>query len=88
MWSVTCFDWKPTTAGRVESHAVRQISRRGWRPFQIILLHDGGHMAMGADRSASIEAADRLISRYHAQGMKFLKVPEMMVAEKDTAAGV
>ena len=78
MWSVTCFDWKPTTAERVEGHAVRQISRRGWRPFQIILLHDGGHLAMGADRSASVEAADRMVSRYQAERMKFLTIPEMM----------
>ena len=78
LWSVTCFDWKPTTVGRVEGHAVRQISRRGWRPFQIILLHDGGHLAMGADRSASVEAADRLISRYHTERMKFLTISEMM----------
>ena len=25
-WSVTCYDWKPTTAERVERHAVRQIT--------------------------------------------------------------
>jgi peptidoglycan/xylan/chitin deacetylase (PgdA/CDA1 family) len=72
-WSVTCYDWKPTTADRIEQHAVRQI-----RGGDLILMHDGHHHEMGADRSHTVEATERLIRRYHDQGYKFVTIPEMM----------
>ena len=77
-WSVTCYDWKPTTAERVEQHAVRQI-----RGGDLILLHDGHHHQMGADRSHTVAATERLLCRYQDQGYEFVTVPEMM---KDPAA--
>jgi peptidoglycan-N-acetylglucosamine deacetylase len=73
MWSVTCYDWKPTTAERIAAHAVRQI-----RGGDVILLHDGGHRGMGADRSATVAATELLIARYRDQGFKFVGIPEMM----------
>ena len=76
-WSVTCYDWKPTTADRVEQHAVRQI-----RGGDLILMHDGDHSQMGADRSHTVEATERLIRRYHDQGYKFVTIPEMMQASE------
>ncbi len=76
-WSVTCYDWKPTTADRVEQHAVRQI-----RGGDLILMHDGHHEEMGADRSHTVEATERLIRRYHDQGYKFVTIPEMMKKEE------
>ncbi len=75
MWTVTCYDWKATTAERVEAHAVRQI-----RGGDVILLHDGGHLKMGANRGHTVEATDRLIRRYKDQGYEFVTVPEMMEA--------
>jgi peptidoglycan/xylan/chitin deacetylase (PgdA/CDA1 family) len=73
MWTVTCFDWKETTADRVERHAVRQI-----RGGDVILMHDGGHTQMGADRRHTVEGTDRLIRRYKGDGFEFVTVPEMM----------
>src|SRR4051812_20469478 len=37
MWTVTCWDWKQTTADRVQRHAQRQICGG-----DVILMHDGG----------------------------------------------
>src|SRR3954467_4527556 len=68
MWSVTCYDWKPTPAERVERNAARQISGG-----EIILLHDGGHVAFGADRAHTIAATERIIARYKSE--EFSLVP-------------
>jgi len=73
MWSVTCYDWRQTTPERIEQHAVRQI-----RGGDVILLHDGGYRAMGADRSATVTATDRLIARYKGEGYEFVTVSKMM----------
>lgn len=73
MWSVTCYDWKAKSATEIVGHAERQI-----RGGDVILLHDGGHRRMAADRSRSVEASDRILSRYLAEGYEFVTVPEMM----------
>jgi peptidoglycan-N-acetylglucosamine deacetylase len=75
MWSVWCFDWKETTADRVEAHAVKNISGG-----DVILLHDGGHKRMGTDRSHTVEATDRIIRRYKDQGFEFVSVSQMMAS--------
>jgi peptidoglycan-N-acetylglucosamine deacetylase len=69
MWSVTCYDWNPTSAERVERHAARQISGG-----DIILLHDGGHVAIGADRAHTVAATAALITRYQGEGFSFVSL--------------
>jgi peptidoglycan/xylan/chitin deacetylase (PgdA/CDA1 family) len=44
----------------------------------VILLHDGGHLRMGADRSHSVRATDEIVRRYQGEGYRFLTVPQMM----------
>lgn len=75
MWNVTCYDWKPTSAEKVFSHAQRQI-----RGGDVILMHDGDQARMGADRSHSVQATDRLIAHYKGEGYEFVTIPEMMAA--------
>ena len=48
------------------------------RGGDVILLHDGGHRDFGADRSFTVIATDRLISRYKAEGHEFVTIPKMM----------
>jgi peptidoglycan-N-acetylglucosamine deacetylase len=76
LWNVTCYDWKPTPPEKVVAHAQRQI-----RGGDVILLHDGDQRAMGAERSRTVEATDRLVARYQAQGFEFVTIPEMMAAK-------
>ncbi len=73
MWNVTCYDWKAKSAEEIVGHAERQI-----RGGDVILLHDGSHVRMGVDRSRSVEASDRILSRYLGEGYEFVTIPEMM----------
>ena len=76
-WSVTCYDWKATTAARVEAHALRQV-----RGGDVILMHDGSHRKPGADRRHTVEATALLIRRYKEEGYEFVTVPEWLAAEE------
>ena len=73
MWSVTGYDWDAPPAEIIERKVTRQI-----RGGDVILLHDGDHRQMGADRSQTVLATDRLIDRYKTQGYEFVTIPEMM----------
>ena len=61
------------SAEEIVAHAERQI-----RGGDVILLHDGSHVRMGVDRSRSVEASDRILSRYRGEGFEFVTIPEMM----------
>ena len=73
MWNVTGYDWNAPPAAVIE----RKISNRV-RGGDVILLHDGGHKQMGADRSQTVLATDHLIYRYKAEGYEFVTIPKMM----------
>lgn len=73
MWNVTGYDWNVPPAPRIEETVSKQI-----RGGDVILLHDGGHKQMGADRSQTVIATDRLIARYKADGYEFVTVSQMM----------
>jgi len=73
MWNVTGYDWNAPPASAIERKIVGQI-----RGGNVILLHDGGHKQMGADRSQTVLASDRLISRYKSEGYEFVTIPQMM----------
>ena len=73
MWSVTGYDWNAPPAAVIERTVARQI-----RGGDVILLHDGGHKQMGADRAQTVIATDHLITRYQAEGYEFVTIPEMM----------
>ena len=73
MWNVTCYDWKAGSADEIVRHAERRI-----RGGDVILLHDGEYHRIGVDRSRSVEATDRILTRYRAEGYEFVTVPEMI----------
>ncbi len=73
MWNVTGYDWDATSAELIERKVSSQV-----RGGNVILLHDGGHREFGADRSFTVTATDRLISRYKAEGYEFVTIPGMM----------
>ena len=62
------------SAAAIERKVTKQI-----RGGDVILLHDGGHKAMGADRSQTVLATEKLIERYKGEGYEFKTIPEMML---------
>jgi peptidoglycan/xylan/chitin deacetylase (PgdA/CDA1 family) len=78
MWNVTGYDWNAPPAVAIE----RKVSRR-MRGGDVILLHDGGHKHMGADRTQTVLATDHLISRYRSEGFEFVTIPQMMKQESN-----
>jgi peptidoglycan/xylan/chitin deacetylase (PgdA/CDA1 family) len=73
LWNVTGYDWNAPPAEVIERKVAKQLCGG-----DVILLHDGGHRQMGADRAQTVIATDRLIARYKAEGYGFVTVPQMM----------
>jgi len=73
MWSVTGYDWDAPPSAVIEQKVTRQI-----RGGDVILLHDGGHRQMGADRSQTVLATDHLIAKYKSEGYEFKTILQMM----------
>jgi peptidoglycan-N-acetylglucosamine deacetylase len=73
MWNVTGYDWNAPPAAVIEQKVSKQI-----RGGNVILLHDGGHKQMGADRSQTVVATDWLIAKYKSEGYEFVTIPQMM----------
>src|SRR5260370_1038073 len=59
MWNVTGYDWNAPQAAEIEKKVARHM-----RGGDVILLHDGGHRAMGADRAQTVIATGNLIRRF------------------------
>jgi len=64
MWSVTGYDWNAKSPEAIVDKVVRQIDSRRKPQAEVVLLHDGGHLAFGADRGHTVEATRRLLERY------------------------
>ena len=77
MWNITGYDWKATSPEFIEQKVTPKI-----QGGDVILLHDGGHASLGADRSATVAAVDRLLTRYLAEDHEFVTIPEMMSPRK------
>jgi peptidoglycan-N-acetylglucosamine deacetylase len=76
LWSVTLWDWsKGVTTEKIMRKANKHI-----RGGDIILLHDGCDVAMGWDRSHSVEATEQIITRWKSEGFEFVTIPELIVA--------
>jgi peptidoglycan/xylan/chitin deacetylase (PgdA/CDA1 family) len=75
MWSVTGYDWSAPSSDAIVQKVTRQIGSR--RQGEIVLLHDGSHLAFGADRSRTVEATRVVLEKYSGEAKKFVSVMEM-----------
>jgi len=86
LWSVTAYDWNADSPESIVDHVLRQVERNKSRG-EIVLLHDGGHLAFGADRAHTVEATRRLLERYSTQGKEFVAIPDLKESGDPRRAG-
>jgi peptidoglycan/xylan/chitin deacetylase (PgdA/CDA1 family) len=73
MWNITGYDWNAPPAERIAARVSGKI-----RGGDVIVLHDGSHHGMGADRAQTVLATSMFLERWRAQGYEFVAVSEMM----------
>jgi peptidoglycan/xylan/chitin deacetylase (PgdA/CDA1 family) len=73
MWNVSSHDWSAAPAAVIEKKVAGQM-----RGGDVILLHDGGYRALGADRAQTVIATENLIRRYKDEQREFVTVEEML----------
>jgi peptidoglycan-N-acetylglucosamine deacetylase len=65
LWNAMTADWKERSAAQIAGRLISKVDALGRRGRSAtVVLHDGGHLAIGADRQPSVEAAEKLIQRY------------------------
>jgi peptidoglycan/xylan/chitin deacetylase (PgdA/CDA1 family) len=79
MWDITGFDWDAPSSEYIELKVSEKV-----RGGNVILLHDGGHLAFATDRSKTVQAVSRLVPRFQSQGYEFVTVPEMMNSRQES----
>ena len=76
LWNAITTDWRETSADHIAERLQRRIDNLeedGWAAN--IVLHDGGHLALGANRGPSVAAAGQIIGSYRATH-RFLTLDE------------
>jgi len=64
MWSMMGRDWSPRGKGKLHERLARV--RRG----DIVVLHDGDHAALGADRRKTVQALEDWLPRWRDSGLR------------------
>lgn len=80
MWSRMCRDWKPQPPQRLIERLGR-VARSDGPRGDIVLLHDGDHRALGADRRYLAAALEHWLPRWRDAGVEFVTI-ELSVAGK------
>lgn len=76
MWSLICQDWKPQPPARLIgklSRAARPEKDRG----DIVVLHDGDHRALGANRDHLVTALEHWLPRWRDAGVEFVTIDSL-----------
>ncbi|HTW61639.1 MAG TPA: polysaccharide deacetylase family protein [Terracidiphilus sp.] len=65
LWNAMTSDWSEPSAECISTRLTEKVERLTQSGHAAnIVLHDGGHRALGTNREPSIQAAEKLISRY------------------------
>jgi peptidoglycan-N-acetylglucosamine deacetylase len=74
LWNAITTDWETPSADAIAkrlSQTIDGLDRRGWSAN--VVMHDGGHKGLGANRGPSVAAAEKLIEKYRGK-RKFVTV--------------
>lgn len=71
MWSKLCRDWKLQPPQRLVER-LAGLSRTDRSHGDVVLLHDGDHRAIGADRAHVLAALEHWLPRWRDAGMEFV----------------
>jgi peptidoglycan/xylan/chitin deacetylase (PgdA/CDA1 family) len=82
MWSVTAYDWSAKSSDAIFQKAAMQIDSRRTPQSEVILLHDGGHLAFGIDRHFTVQATEKILQRY--AGKRFVGISHLIGAPSST----
>jgi peptidoglycan/xylan/chitin deacetylase (PgdA/CDA1 family) len=75
LWNVTGYDWDPIGADRILGKLEAGMARNQRSACASnLLLHDGGHRGMGANRMDTVRAVDRLLTAHAGDGTRFVTV--------------
>jgi len=67
LWNAMTADWDATLPAQISPHLAKSVLSNQSRGYASnIVLHDGSHRTLGADRSASVAAAGQLIEQFSA----------------------
>lgn len=84
MWSKLCRDWKPQPPQRLIQR-LAGMTRVDRARGDIVLLHDGDHRALGADRSHVVAALEHWLPRWRDAGMEFVTMNSLSASISDSA---
>jgi len=75
MWNVTGFDWDPHGAAAILANLESGIARQQGRGNgSNLLLHDGGHRAMGSPRMDTVGAVQQLLAKRRDPAIRYVTV--------------
>jgi peptidoglycan/xylan/chitin deacetylase (PgdA/CDA1 family) len=74
-WNIMAQDWRPIGSAQILRNVERGLQRCRCRGVGAnILLHDGGHTAIGADRTDTLRATEHLLTRFAREGYRTVTV--------------
>jgi peptidoglycan/xylan/chitin deacetylase (PgdA/CDA1 family) len=86
LWNVTGYDWNPIGPDRILGTLDAGIARNRRRGRgSNLLLHDGGHLGMGASRMDTVRGVDRLLTSHAGSGTRFVTVDAWSEAAREHA---
>jgi peptidoglycan/xylan/chitin deacetylase (PgdA/CDA1 family) len=74
MWTVIGHDWDGRPAARL-GHQLARVSER-----DILVLHDGSHQALGADREETLKALGEWLPRWRDAGLRAVGIDDTQCA--------
>jgi peptidoglycan-N-acetylglucosamine deacetylase len=74
-WTITAYDWRPTSPERVQYHVRGQL-----KGGDVLLFHDGGHRDIRADRMHMVRAVDALIPQLRGEGYEFVTIGDWITS--------